>query len=52
METIKLHSVVPQVFARRTNWKTDVWDTDVLFEKGRLYLVEAESGAGKITTER
>ncbi len=49
METIKLHSVVPQVFAQRTNWKTDVWGADVLFEKGRLYLVEAESGAGKST---
>ena len=49
METIKLHSVVPQVFARRTDWETDVWGIDVLFEKGRLYLVEAESGAGKST---
>ena len=49
METIKLHTVVPQVFAQRTGWKTDVWGADVFFEKGQLYLVEAESGAGKST---
>ena len=49
METIKLHSVVPQVFARRTNWKTDVWDIDVLFEKGRVYDGPAVGGAAKST---
>ena len=43
METIKFHSVLPQVFAQRTDLQSEVWKQDVAFEKGHLYLVEAES---------
>lgn len=49
METIKFRSVLPQVFAQRTDLQSEVWNQDVLFEKGHLYLVEAESGKGKST---
>ena len=49
METIEFHSVLPQVFAGRGDIVSDVWRKDVSFDKGRLYLVEAESGKGKST---
>ncbi len=50
METIKLSSVVPQVFeARKSELDSDIWNSDATFEKGHLYLVEAESGKGKST---
>lgn len=50
METIKLSSVVPQVFSSRVDeLDSDIWNTDAIFEKGHLYLVEAESGKGKST---
>ena len=49
MEKILLNSVIPQVFSQRTEWTSDIWNTDATFEKGHLYLVEAESGQGKST---
>ena len=49
MEKILLNSVIPQVFSQRTEWNSDIWNTDATFEKGHLYLVEAESGQGKST---
>lgn len=49
MNTIKLHSVLPQVFAQRTDLVSEIWKQDVTFEKGHLYLVEADSGKGKST---
>ena len=47
MEKIQLHSVLPQVFAQREDLHSEIWKQDVTFEKGHLYLVEAESGSGK-----
>ncbi len=50
MKTIKFDSVVPQVFAPRVNeLDSDIWNADATFEKGHLYLVEADSGKGKST---
>ena len=49
METIKFHSVLPQVFAQREDLDSEIWKQDVVFEKGHLYLVEADSGKGKST---
>lgn len=49
METIKFQSVLPQVFAQRTDLDSEIWKKDVIFEKGHLYLVEADSGKGKST---
>lgn len=49
MERIEFHSVVPHVFSQRGDLKSDIWNSDVSFEKGHLYLVEADSGKGKST---
>lgn len=49
MDRIRLKNVLPQVFAGQTNLKSEVWLQDVTFEKGRKYLVEADSGMGKST---
>lgn len=49
MEKIQLHSVLPQVFAQRNDLDSEIWKQDVTFEKGHLYLIEAESGSGKST---
>ena len=47
MDKIKLNHTLPQVFAARTDISSDVWLRDVAFERGHLYLVEANSGTGK-----
>lgn len=49
MNTIRLTSVVPSVFAQHLDLHSEVWQQDVSFEKGKLYLVEANSGKGKST---
>lgn len=49
MNTICLASVVPSVFAQHPDLHSEVWQQDVSFEKGKLYLVEANSGKGKST---
>lgn len=49
METIQFHSVLPQVFSQRTDLESEIWNQGVSFEKGHLYLVEADSGKGKST---
>ena len=47
MNKIQLQNTLPEVFAGRTDITSDVWHQDVTFEKGKLYLVEANSGTGK-----
>ncbi len=49
MDRIKLHNVLPQVFAMQKELSSDVWRQDVVFERGKTYLVEADSGKGKST---
>lgn len=49
MNTIRLAAVLPQVFAQRTDLESEVWRQDLSFERGGLYLVEADSGMGKST---
>lgn len=49
MNTIQFKSVIPQIFANRENQDSEIWQQDVTFEKGKLYLIEAESGRGKST---
>lgn len=49
METIRLNNLVPHVFAQSGDLGSAVWQRDVTFHKGHLYLVEAESGKGKST---
>lgn len=47
MNTIHLTQVIPHVFQHRTDIHSDVWLNQLCFERGHLYLVEANSGTGK-----
>ena len=47
MNAIRLEHTFPEVFANRSDLQSEVWQQDITFEKGRLYLVEASSGTGK-----
>ena len=47
MDTIHLRQTLPQVFADRNDLISDVWHRDLVFEKGKHYLIEAASGTGK-----
>ena len=49
MNTIQFSNVLPQVFEQREDMLSDVWSADVTFEKGKRYLLEADSGQGKST---
>ncbi len=49
MQTITLNHVLPNVFAQRTDLKSEVWKQHLTFEKNKLYRVEAMSGTGKST---
>ena len=47
MNKIELIHTLPNVFQNRMDIVSDIWNQDVTFEKGKLYLVEANSGTGK-----
>lgn len=47
MNKIQLIHTLPNVFQSRTDIVSDIWKQDVTFEKGKRYLVEANSGTGK-----
>ena len=47
MNTIQLQHTLPTVFSQRQDIRSDVWQQQVRFDKGHLYLVEAASGTGK-----
>ncbi len=49
MNSISFHQVLPEVFATRNDLKSEVWMQDITFEKGKTYLIEADSGQGKST---
>ena len=49
MNRIHFKNVVPNVFSERKDLHSDVWANDITFDKGGLYLVEADSGKGKST---
>jgi len=49
MNTIKLKNIVPQVFAANPDLQSEVWRQDLTLEKGKNYLIEADSGMGKST---
>jgi len=49
MEHIHFSNVLPRVFSKHENPESEIWENEITFEKGRLYLVEAESGKGKST---
>lgn len=49
MKEIIFNSVIPDVFSRSNTLNSDVWNSDVAFNKEQLYLIEADSGKGKST---
>lgn len=49
MDKIIFQNVLPKVFENQGNLNSEIWQADAVFERGRLYLVEAESGKGKST---
>ena len=46
---IELDDVTPQVFDGQGDLHSDIWKSQVTFERGKTYLVEADSGKGKST---
>ena len=50
IDKITFQSVVPQVFeSQKEALHSEVWNRELTFEKGKLYLIEAASGRGKST---
>lgn len=47
MNTITLHNTLPKVFAGRDDTGSEIWLREVTFERGKHYLISAESGTGK-----
>ena len=45
IDRITFQSVVPQVFeSQKEALHSEVWNHELTFEKGKLYLIEAASG--------
>ena len=49
MHSITFDHILPQVFAKRDDLQSDVWRNRVVFERGKYYLLQADSGQGKST---
>lgn len=49
MDKITFENVVPQVFQGIGDLQSEIWQSTAVFERGKTYLVEAESGKGKST---
>ena len=47
MKSITIADALPKVFHGRTDIRSDIWRQQVTFEKGKTYLIEAQSGTGK-----
>ena len=47
MNKITLDNTLPKVFLQRTDIQSDIRRQQVTFEKGKTYLIEAQSGTGK-----
>lgn len=47
MERIDVKNTLPAVFAGREENNSEVWLQDLSFERGKNYLISAESGTGK-----
>lgn len=47
MSSIKLRNAIPDIFADSKSLTSEVWLHDVDFERGKSYLIEADSGTGK-----
>lgn len=49
MDKIVFDNVTPKVFEQVKDLSSEIWQSQAIFERGKLYLVEAESGKGKST---
>lgn len=49
MKTVTFCNVTPKVFQGLEGLDSGIWQTEAIFEQGKTYLVEAESGKGKST---
>lgn len=47
MNHIRLQQTLPQAFAHRDAITSQIWHQDIIFSKGKRYLIEAASGTGK-----
>lgn len=47
MQKIIIDNLLPVVFSDKQEIKSELWRQNIVFEKGKNYLVSAESGAGK-----
>lgn len=47
MNQISLDNTLPLVFLQRTDTESDIWRRQVCLERGKTYLIEAQSGTGK-----
>lgn len=47
MERIELDNTLPRVFAGQPGIRSQVWLKKIAFERGKKYLISAESGCGK-----
>lgn len=47
MNEIRLHNVVPEIFAQREDLQSDIWLQDITLQRGKSYLIRAVSGTGK-----
>ena len=47
MDRIHLQQTLPQVFTGRDTVTSQIWHQDIVFSKGKRYLIEAASGTGK-----
>ena len=47
MNIISLDNTLPNVFLGRTDIESQIWRQQVSFERGKTYLIEAQSGTGK-----
>lgn len=49
MEQIIFKNVVPQVFSQQSDLHSDIWNNELVLDRGHKYLIEAASGKGKST---
>ena len=49
MNSITFRNVIPEVFRDCKDLKSEIWQSQAVFERGKVYLIEAESGKGKST---
>ena len=47
MKSITISNALPRVFLGRADIRSDIWRRQVTFERGKTYLIEAQSGTGK-----